>query len=98
MIFTPPQTKNVSVADCEGTTSAASCAPGCYRWFAVDWSGKRLLFVGERVNSPRWNDEIFLIDRDGSHEKTIGEGRWPDSSPDGKEIVYIAKRPGDQAP
>ena len=27
----------MSVAVGEGTTLAASWAPGCYRWFAVDW-------------------------------------------------------------
>ena len=30
-------------------------------------------------------DLVFLIDRDGSNERRIGEGRWPDWSPDGKQ-------------
>ena len=42
----------------------------------------------ERVNNPKWEEGIFLIDRDGTHEQRIGEGRWPDWSPDGKEIVF----------
>jgi WD40-like Beta Propeller Repeat len=33
-------------------------------------------------------EAIFLIDRDGSNERKIAAGRWPDWSPDGKKIVF----------
>jgi hypothetical protein len=36
-VYDHAQKVKVSVAVSEGTTSAASGAPRCYRWFAVDW-------------------------------------------------------------
>ncbi len=38
--------------------------------------------------SPRTQYGVFLIDSDGAGEKFLCEGRWPDWSPDGSQIVF----------
>jgi Tol biopolymer transport system component len=40
------------------------------------------------VNNEKLKEGIYLIERDGSNERRIGDGRWPDWSPDGKELVF----------
>lgn len=34
------------------------------------------------------HDEVFVVKRDGTELKNLGEGSYPDLSPDGKSIVY----------
>ena len=50
--------------------------------------GKRLLIVREGVNDRTFPEGVYIINTDGSGEKRIGPGRWPDWSPDGNEIVF----------
>ena len=57
--------------------------------------GKHLLFVRERVNDPNRREGIYIINRDGSAERWLCEGRWPDWSPDGNEHRLLDRGRGD---
>jgi Tol biopolymer transport system component len=54
------------------------------------WSADatRLLFMRENQDDPAKDHGIFVVNRDGTGERPIGDGRWPQWSPDGKQITF----------
>ncbi|HKD95920.1 MAG TPA: hypothetical protein VKB43_14535 [Gaiellaceae bacterium] len=64
------------------------------RAFAPSWSpdGKRFAFASGEIGG---HSSVYVIDRDGRHERRLGAGAFPDWSPDGKTILYTATGCGD---
>jgi TolB protein len=66
--------------------------------FAPRWSKNRIVFFGERKNSPS-TDELYIINADGTGLTRLTHNRWLDAAPawsgDGTRIVFYSNRDGD---
>jgi len=70
---------DIHVMDTNSSNSLNFDVKGLHpRWLS---DGKKIVYDYE--------DKIYIIDSDGSNIRKLGEGSWPDESPNGIQIVFV---------